>query len=890
MARLIIRSGGQPEQTVELGGDAVTIGREPGNTVVLPGESKASRRHCQIAPLAASGAGGGGWELIDLQSTNGTRVNGQAIKRQRLMPGDVIDIGLTKIHFEDAAAAAAREATPNVCYVEYTAGTRRGERVALSAPRTTLGRRETNTIVLDDRMASGHHAEIVRDLNGYTIRDLGSTNGTLVNGEPVTELLLVHGARIRVGNARLVFKDPTMKDVEVALAGLDEDDGGWGMMADVDLTKVRRGGMGSLVGALAVVALAVGGYVLFVANRSSGATAQVDADAANWIQDPHFEAADLPWWSVDEGSPATIERSASGGQKGSAALLVRHDPTKAAGGAGVATGLGVAHYNADLQISESSAYRVGAAIKKEGPGRGELGIQWIRLANAKSGSTAVTQTTRLASAGAACATGIPVVRRPRWAESGRLVVVAGPETTVRVDDVRFEPADGETGGGRLDAGDVEGSLTSAGTLAFARTATVLAVGAAPFAKLPDGRTVGGPSAFVAESVPNAAGDSVSVSGKLLDEKGEAVAGSVTWSKTAEGLSASVSVPGAASVGLALDVPIAHLEDGIGVLGSFGSRKLPAEAGASVDGARKALLGDPHARGARPPTLFALASPTGDVLRVETVASDDVDLLRVRAAANGATAEVRLVTGFASEHALAIQHLRDAELKADTSVGEAIQDLQRVAQEFPFEEQVRGQALAKAQALQERTRSDLKALDDVAVRFSVLGSEDALVELEKRAADLAKQFPADRASAGTLEQTVAAQIAAARAARWKFDADRAGPEIRRLQKLAALLEQERGFEVEAAAYYDSIVRRFERLASEQPDSDVGRQVDDARKKRDELLAKPEVRASWPGEPVAGGGAPVGGTGTGTNTRTSTPFPSPERQAPDPATSGKPRSPK
>ena len=104
------------------------------------------------------------------------------------------------------------------------------------APR--IGRRETNEIVLDDRMASGHHAEIDRDLNGYTVRDLGSTNGTLVNGAPVTEALLTHGIRLRIGNSRFVFKDPAMQDVEVELAHLEEDEG-WGMMGEIDLSRAR---------------------------------------------------------------------------------------------------------------------------------------------------------------------------------------------------------------------------------------------------------------------------------------------------------------------------------------------------------------------------------------------------------------------------------------------------------------------------------------------------------------------------------------------------------------------------------------------------------------------------------------------------------------------------
>ena len=52
MARLIITSGGQPEQTVELSGEIVSVGREPGNTVVLASEGKCSRRHCQVVPIS----------------------------------------------------------------------------------------------------------------------------------------------------------------------------------------------------------------------------------------------------------------------------------------------------------------------------------------------------------------------------------------------------------------------------------------------------------------------------------------------------------------------------------------------------------------------------------------------------------------------------------------------------------------------------------------------------------------------------------------------------------------------------------------------------------------------------------------------------------------------
>src|SRR5690349_17064532 len=55
----------------------------------------------------------------------------------------------------------------------------------LGASVVTIGRRASNTIVLDDTQASSLHAEIRPDGAGYVLIDLGSTNGTSVNGQPV---------------------------------------------------------------------------------------------------------------------------------------------------------------------------------------------------------------------------------------------------------------------------------------------------------------------------------------------------------------------------------------------------------------------------------------------------------------------------------------------------------------------------------------------------------------------------------------------------------------------------------------------------------------------------------------------------------------------------------
>jgi hypothetical protein len=51
---------------------------------------------------------------------------------------------------------------------------------------TTIGRRSDNTIVIDDSYISGAHAEVVFDNGDWWVIDLGSTNGTFVNGAPIS--------------------------------------------------------------------------------------------------------------------------------------------------------------------------------------------------------------------------------------------------------------------------------------------------------------------------------------------------------------------------------------------------------------------------------------------------------------------------------------------------------------------------------------------------------------------------------------------------------------------------------------------------------------------------------------------------------------------------------
>jgi pSer/pThr/pTyr-binding forkhead associated (FHA) protein len=72
----------------------------------------------------------------------------------------------------------------------------------------TVGRSVENTISLDgDEFASGHHARIESQRDGVWILDLGSTNGTFVNGEPVEGRRQLHrGDLVQIGDTELRFE------------------------------------------------------------------------------------------------------------------------------------------------------------------------------------------------------------------------------------------------------------------------------------------------------------------------------------------------------------------------------------------------------------------------------------------------------------------------------------------------------------------------------------------------------------------------------------------------------------------------------------------------------------------------------------------------------------
>lgn len=81
------------------------------------------------------------------------------------------------------------------------------ELVTLSGERVTLGKASTNVVPLEhDETVSRLHAVLENHGSAWSIRDLGSRNGTYLNGERITAERVLHsGDEVRVGKSRLVF-------------------------------------------------------------------------------------------------------------------------------------------------------------------------------------------------------------------------------------------------------------------------------------------------------------------------------------------------------------------------------------------------------------------------------------------------------------------------------------------------------------------------------------------------------------------------------------------------------------------------------------------------------------------------------------------------------------
>jgi predicted component of type VI protein secretion system len=101
MARLVILSEGFTGKAYELTVDKTTIGRVDDNTFPIP-EGSVSSHHCEVLLR------GGEVVINDLNSTNGTFINGRQVTGEAVLkPGQILRLGQVEIRLEDAAAQKA---------------------------------------------------------------------------------------------------------------------------------------------------------------------------------------------------------------------------------------------------------------------------------------------------------------------------------------------------------------------------------------------------------------------------------------------------------------------------------------------------------------------------------------------------------------------------------------------------------------------------------------------------------------------------------------------------------------------------------------------------------------------------------------------------------------
>ncbi|HEY3331848.1 MAG TPA: FHA domain-containing protein [Capsulimonadaceae bacterium] len=194
-----------------------TVGRESGDVILA--DKTVSRHHSHIVYDEDRGL----YSVEDTDSTNGTAVNGQRLLPRvphPVLPGDDLQFGsvpLRLVAYEKTAVLPAVESTivvaeesPSaiVAHLRLVRGTG-PDLVSLTTGSNTIGRMPDNKICIrNDRYISGHHASVEAEATVYRLVDLGSTNGTFLNGLRLTTneaIAISNGDEVTLGGTVYVF-------------------------------------------------------------------------------------------------------------------------------------------------------------------------------------------------------------------------------------------------------------------------------------------------------------------------------------------------------------------------------------------------------------------------------------------------------------------------------------------------------------------------------------------------------------------------------------------------------------------------------------------------------------------------------------------------------------
>src|SRR5262245_34109530 len=117
-----------------------------------------------------------------------------SVPKQQLDEETTTNVTPIKIEAQDP------QKTEDACLVVIY-GPEIGRRIAMGFGNFEIGRSSKNDLALDQESVSRHHARITRAREGWSIRDLGSTNGTYVNDLPIQEKPLRDGDQVKIGRS-----------------------------------------------------------------------------------------------------------------------------------------------------------------------------------------------------------------------------------------------------------------------------------------------------------------------------------------------------------------------------------------------------------------------------------------------------------------------------------------------------------------------------------------------------------------------------------------------------------------------------------------------------------------------------------------------------------------
>lgn len=206
---------GQRREFVLKEGATATIGRSSNNDIQIA-EQHVSRQHAVVAYRD------GVFMVSDLGSSNGTFVNDNAVDEPfPLFAGDEIRLYVPTLNFHalEPGDVEAAEDSGNISLMPQTGqgslivtnGPQEGQTIPLVLEEVLIGRATNNAtweILLQDPSVSRPHAKIIRRDDQWFVEDLGSSNGTRVNKDPVTNdpVRLTDGDTLELGSSILLFR------------------------------------------------------------------------------------------------------------------------------------------------------------------------------------------------------------------------------------------------------------------------------------------------------------------------------------------------------------------------------------------------------------------------------------------------------------------------------------------------------------------------------------------------------------------------------------------------------------------------------------------------------------------------------------------------------------